>query len=128
MSESSPSNSSTHRPVLKLKIAASSSGRAARASLPSLDTARQTGVAAREPDRDAALSCSAADQPGLLSGRSSHATHPHEISGATPSPSLPRPVANSARPQSKLSEKPGAAWSDDLKRRMQKEMDALMSR
>jgi hypothetical protein len=32
------------------------------------------------------------------------------------------------RPQSKLSQKPAAAWSDDLKQRMQEEMDALVSR
>jgi hypothetical protein len=31
-------------------------------------------------------------------------------------------------PQSKLSVKPAAAWSDELKDRMQKDMDALMSR
>jgi hypothetical protein len=30
------------------------------------------------------------------------------------------------RPQSKLSQKPGAAWSDELKSRMQKDMDALL--
>ncbi|MEA3142462.1 MAG: hypothetical protein QOK23_4631 [Gammaproteobacteria bacterium] len=32
------------------------------------------------------------------------------------------------RPQSKLSQKPGAAWSDELKARMQEDMDALMPR
>jgi hypothetical protein len=32
------------------------------------------------------------------------------------------------RPQSKLSQKPGAAWSDELKHRMQEDMDALMTR
>jgi len=32
------------------------------------------------------------------------------------------------RPQSKLSQKPGAAWSDELNQRMQADMDALMSR
>jgi hypothetical protein len=32
------------------------------------------------------------------------------------------------RPQSKLSQKPGAAWSDELKVRMQEDMDALMLR
>jgi hypothetical protein len=42
--------------------------------------------------------------------------------------SLPRPAANSARPQGKLSQKPGAAWSDELKHRMQKDMDALLTR
>jgi hypothetical protein len=67
MSESSPSDSSTGRPVLKLKIAARKS--------------------------------------------------PREIKAAP----LPRP-------QSKLSEKPGAAWSDEFKRRMQEDMDALLTR
>jgi hypothetical protein len=33
-----------------------------------------------------------------------------------------------ARPQSKLSQKPGAAWSDELNQRMQADMDALMTR
>jgi len=32
------------------------------------------------------------------------------------------------RPQSKLSQKPGAAWSDELNQRMQTDMDALMTR
>jgi hypothetical protein len=32
------------------------------------------------------------------------------------------------RPQSKLSQKPGAAWSDELNQRMQLDMDALMTR
>jgi len=32
------------------------------------------------------------------------------------------------RPQSKLSQKPGAAWSDELNQRMQADMDALMTR
>jgi len=33
-----------------------------------------------------------------------------------------------ARPQSKPSQKPGAAWSDEFKRSMQEDMDALASR
>jgi hypothetical protein len=33
-----------------------------------------------------------------------------------------------ARPQSKLNQKPGGAWSDELKARMQEDMDALMVR
>jgi hypothetical protein len=41
---------------------------------------------------------------------------------------LPHPVANRARPQSKLGQKPGAAWSDELKNRMQEDMDALLTR
>jgi hypothetical protein len=32
------------------------------------------------------------------------------------------------RPQSKEKQKPGAAWSDDYKRSMQEEMDALATR
>jgi hypothetical protein len=32
------------------------------------------------------------------------------------------------RPKSKLSQKPGAAWSDELKVRMQEDMDALTLR
>jgi hypothetical protein len=32
------------------------------------------------------------------------------------------------RPQSKLSQKPGAAWSDDLNQRMQRDMDALIAK
>jgi hypothetical protein len=67
MSESNPSNSPTHRPVLKLKIAAQKS--------------------------------------------------PREIKAAPP-----------PRPQSKLSQKAGAAWSDEYKQRMQEEMDALLTR
>jgi hypothetical protein len=38
------------------------------------------------------------------------------------------PKTPSPRPQSKLSQKPGAAWSDELKVRKQEDMDALMSR
>src|SRR5258707_12707834 len=67
MHQSNPSNPSSSRPTLKLKIAARKS--------------------------------------------------PREIKTAPP-----------PRPQSKLSQKPGSAWSDDLKHRMQEEMDALMSR
>jgi hypothetical protein len=32
------------------------------------------------------------------------------------------------RPKSKLSQKPDAAWSDEFKRRMQEDMDALITR
>jgi hypothetical protein len=32
------------------------------------------------------------------------------------------------RPQSKLSQKPGAAWSDEFKRRMQEDVNALLPR
>jgi hypothetical protein len=64
MHQSNPSNPSSSRPVLKLKIAARKS--------------------------------------------------PPEIKAA-PAP----------RPQSKLSQKPGAAWSDEFKTRMQEDMDAL---
>jgi hypothetical protein len=32
------------------------------------------------------------------------------------------------RPQSKLGQKPGAAWSEELNQRMQADMDALMTR
>ncbi|HTB89294.1 MAG TPA: hypothetical protein VK743_15135 [Steroidobacteraceae bacterium] len=42
---------------------------------------------------------------------------PREIKSAPP-----------PRPQGKLSQKPGAAWSDELKRRMQEDMDALLTR
>jgi hypothetical protein len=34
-------------------------------------------------------------------------------------------TAPPSRPESKLSQKPGAAWSDEFKRRMQEDMDAL---
>jgi hypothetical protein len=37
-------------------------------------------------------------------------------------------TAPAPRPQSKLSQKPGAAWSDEFKRRMQEDMDALLTR
>jgi hypothetical protein len=95
------SNPSTPRFTLKLKTAVSSpSGRAIRASMRSLDTASQR----RDSDS------------------------PSGFSGTAPSPPLPHPVANSSRPKSKLSQKPGAAWSDELKTRMQEDMDALMSR
>ena len=100
MHPSNPSNPSSTRPTLKLKTASSSSGRAVRPSLPSRDKASQ----ARDSES------------------------PRKISGAAPSPSLPQPVANRARPQSKLSQKPGAAWSDELKNRMQEDMDALLTR
>jgi hypothetical protein len=41
----------------------------------------------------------------------------------------PREVKSSPpRPESKLRQKPGAAWSDDLNQRMQADMDALMLR
>jgi hypothetical protein len=33
-----------------------------------------------------------------------------------------------SKPQSKLNQKSGAAWSDEYKRQMQEDMDALMSR
>jgi hypothetical protein len=39
------------------------------------------------------------------------------------SKSVPAP-----KPQSKLSQKSGAAWSDEYKQRMQEDMDALISR
>jgi hypothetical protein len=32
------------------------------------------------------------------------------------------------RSQGKLSQKPGAAWSDEFKRQMQEDMDALLTR
>jgi hypothetical protein len=107
MTDSNPLTSS--RPTLKLK------------------------VAARKP-REENFSVS----PGHSGSYSRPATasqarepySPHEISGATPSPSLPHPVANTAPPrsQSKLIKKPGAALSDELKRRMQEDMDALLTR
>jgi hypothetical protein len=42
---------------------------------------------------------------------------PREIKAAPP-----------ARPQSKVNQKPGAAWSDEFKRKMQEDMDALLIR
>lgn len=39
------------------------------------------------------------------------------------SPSAPPP-----KPQPKLNQKSGAAWSDEYKRQMQEDMDALISR
>jgi hypothetical protein len=53
---------------------------------------------------------------------------PSGLAGAARPTSAPRAVANPPRPQSKLGQKPGAAWSDELKHRMQKEMDVLASR
>jgi hypothetical protein len=53
---------------------------------------------------------------------------PHEISSAALSPSLSHPATKTQpppRPQSKLAQKPGASWSDEFKRRMQADMDAL---
>jgi hypothetical protein len=100
MHQPKPFNPSSSRPTLKLKTAASSSsGRAVRASLPSLDTASQ----ARGPDS------------------------PSGFSGGPPSTPLPHRVASSQRPQSKLTQKPGAAWSDEFKQRMQEDMDALLT-
>jgi hypothetical protein len=43
---------------------------------------------------------------------------PREIKSASPPP----------KPPSKLSQKSGAAWSDEYKQRMQEDMDALISR
>jgi hypothetical protein len=37
-------------------------------------------------------------------------------------------TSSTTRPQSQQKHKPGAAWSDDYKRSMQEEMDALASR
>jgi hypothetical protein len=45
----------------------------------------------------------------------------------TPRKSSPEVATPQPRPQGKLSQKPGAAWSDEFKRRMQEDMDALMS-
>jgi hypothetical protein len=103
------SNSATPRFTLKLKTAARKSPREAfsvapghSGSCPRPATASQT----REPDS------------------------PSELSGESPSTPLPHPVANTPPPrlQSKLSQKPGSAWSDELKARMQEDMDALMLR
>jgi hypothetical protein len=37
-------------------------------------------------------------------------------------------LAPPPKPQSKLTQKPGASWSDEYKQRMQEDMDALISR
>jgi hypothetical protein len=37
-------------------------------------------------------------------------------------------LAPHPKPQGKLNQKPGAAWSDEYKQRMQEDMDALISR
>jgi hypothetical protein len=37
-------------------------------------------------------------------------------------------TAPQPRQQSKMGQKPGAAWSDELKQRMQEDMDALLTR
>jgi hypothetical protein len=37
-------------------------------------------------------------------------------------------AASAGSPQSKLNKKPGAAWSDEYKQRMQEDMDALAQR
>jgi hypothetical protein len=96
MHQSNPSNPSSTRPTLKLKVAASSSSdRAPRAVTPNQRRGSDS---------------------------------PCKNSGETPSPSLPHPPANPARQQSKVGQKPGAAWSDELKQRMQKDMDALLTR
>jgi hypothetical protein len=66
-----------------------------------------------------------------------HQSNPSNPSSSRPTLKLkiaarksPREVKTSPapRPQSKLSQKPGAAWSDELNLRMQKDMDALMTR
>ena len=46
----------------------------------------------------------------------------------TPRKSSPEVQTPISRPQSKLSQKPNAAWSDEFKRRMQEDMDALVRR
>jgi hypothetical protein len=45
----------------------------------------------------------------------------------TPRKRLPEPTPP-PQAQGKLGQKPGAAWSDEFKRRMQEDMDALSSR
>jgi hypothetical protein len=93
MSDSNSPNSSSPRPVLKLKTAASSSSdRAVRASRP---------------------------RP---------ATGPDPSPGVRQQPSHPVASTRAGRPQGKVNQKPGAAWSDELKRRMQEDMDALLTR
>jgi hypothetical protein len=65
-----------------------------------------------------------------------HPSNPANSSQRRPILKLKTAARNSARevktspprPQSKLSQKPGAAWSDDLNQRMQAEMDALLPR
>jgi hypothetical protein len=41
---------------------------------------------------------------------------------------LAPPPKPQSKPQSKLNQKSGAAWSDEYKRQMQEDMDALISR
>jgi hypothetical protein len=104
MSDSIPSKP---RPVLKLKIAASSSS-----------------------DRGVRQISGATPSPSLPPQRA--AIHAPLRSGSDSSPGVRRhaahPVAKPARPQSKPSQKPVAAWSDEFKRQMQEDMDALLTR
>jgi hypothetical protein len=58
----------------------------------------------------------------------SNPSNPRPILKLKTRKSSPRVETASARPQSKLSQKPGAALSDELKRRMQEDMDALLTR
>lgn len=64
---------------------------------------------------DSSSSDSSARRP-VLKLKSAAKKSPHEATTSAP------------RPQSKLTQKPGAAWSDEFKRRMQEDMDALASR
>jgi hypothetical protein len=66
-----------------------------------------------------------------------HQSNPSKPSSSRPTLKLkiaprksPREIktASPPRPQSKLSQKPGAAWSDEFKQRMQEDMDALLTR
>jgi hypothetical protein len=107
MSQDSSSTPSTSRFTLKLKPSSRKAPREAFSGAP--------GHSGSSPRPASASQTRGSDSP-------------HKISGGTLSPSLPRPAANSARPQGKLSQKPGAAWSDELKHRMQKDMDALLTR
>ena|SRR5258708_3350406 len=101
MSDSIPPNSSSPRPVLKLKTTLRKSSREELTVSPG-----HSAATLRHP---ASLRTGPDSSPGVRR-QTAH------------------PETSSARPESKMSQKLGAAWSDELKHRMQKDMDALLTR
>jgi hypothetical protein len=110
MHQSNPSNPSS-RSILKLKPGTRKSPREAIPASP-----HEISSAARLPSL----------RPQRSAIRAPLLTGPDSSPGARRQTA--NPVASSPRPESKLSQKPGAAWSDELKHRMQKDMDALLVR
>jgi hypothetical protein len=128
MSDSNSPNFSSPRPVLKLKTAASSSSdRAVRTS-----RARPVTASARRDTDSPHESTSSALSSSLPPRRSAVVaplqTSPDSSPGDRRQTSHPAASTRAGRPQGKLNQKPGAAWSDELKRRMQEDMDALLTR